>query len=122
MVSREEDSQRVGGTTRSSDELTATIRRLEARVARLEKSLAERSKFLRHLTRELCEEDLVTVSRVSCGLPPLPRAGFGLRGWRETTALSSGDVDRTMEEVWRSVTPPGEDPDEPDERGRTLRA
>jgi hypothetical protein len=120
VVSREEDSPRVVGTDASA--AGPTIRRLETRIARLEKSLADRSRLLRHLTRELCDEDLVTLSRVTCGLPPLPRAGFGLRGWRETTTLSSGDVDRTMEEVWRSVTPPRDDPDEPEERDRTLRA
>jgi hypothetical protein len=42
----------------------------------------------------------------AAGLPPLPRAGFGLRGWRETTALVPGDVEKTMKELWRSVTPP----------------
>jgi hypothetical protein len=83
-----------------------TILRLEARVARLEDLLAERSRFLRYLSRELCEEDLTMLSRASCGLPPLPRPGFGLRGWRETTVLSSGDVDDTMRELWRSTTPP----------------
>jgi hypothetical protein len=109
----------------SASEHLQTILRLEARVARLEELLAERSRFLRYLSREMCEEDLTMVSCASCGLPPLPRAGFGLRGWRETTALSSGDVEETMAELWRSVTPQAdygmEAPDE-DGRGGKLRA
>lgn len=88
-----------------------TITRLEARVTGLERLLAEKSRLLRVLTRELCEDDLITLSRLASGRPPLPRAGFGLLGWRETTALSSGDVDRTMKELWRSVAPPRLDED-----------
>lgn len=91
------------------DSPSVTIARLEARVARLERLLEEKSRTLRYLARELCDEDLATLSRASCGLPPLPRAGFGLRGWHETTLLSSGDVEKTMAELWRSVTPPEED-------------
>lgn len=102
----------------------AEVLRLEARVAELERILGERSRVLRYLARELCEEDLLTFSRSACGLPPLARAGFGLRGWRETTVLSSGDVDRTMRELWRTLTPPGSDPDEEGPGGdrRKLRA
>jgi len=91
-----------------SDSRSVTTARLEARVARLERLLEEKSRTLRYLARELCDEDLVTFSRAACGLPPLPRAGFGLRGWHETTLLSSGDVEKTMSALWRSVTPPKE--------------
>jgi hypothetical protein len=80
----------------------AEIARLTARVVRLEKALAERSRLLRELTAELCQDDLVSVSRVASGFPPLARSAFGLLEWRETTALSSGDVDKTMEQLWRS--------------------
>lgn len=107
------------------DDDSATVARLESRICRLEQILAERSRLLRYLARELSDEDLVTFSRASCGLPPLPRAGFGLRGWRETTALSSGDVDRTMEELWRTLRPPSdieEDDAAPDGRHGKLRA
>jgi len=89
-----------------SDETALRIARLEARVAKLETILAERSRLLRVLTRELCDEDLMNLSLLAGGLPPIARSGFGLLGWRETTALSSGDVDRTMEQLWRSVAPP----------------
>jgi hypothetical protein len=79
---------------------------LESRVAYLEKALAERSFMLRAFARDACEEDLINASRAAMGLPPLPRAGFGLRGWRETTTLVPGEVESTMRELWRSVTPP----------------
>jgi hypothetical protein len=82
-----------------------TIARLEARVSSLEKKLAERSAWIRAFARDAREEDLIRLTRAILGLPPLPRPGFGLRGWSETTALSSGDVEATMTELWRSLTP-----------------
>ena len=90
----------------------ATIARLEARIAYLEKRLAERSALIRSMTREVCSEDLLSLALFAAGHPPLPRAGFGLRGWKETTVLAPGDVEGTMRELWRSVTPP-ELPEEP---------
>jgi hypothetical protein len=83
-----------------------TIAYLQARVAVLERRLAERSEALRAVARDACDEDLINLSRTAMGLPPLPRAGFGLRGWKETTALAPSEVDATMRELWRSVTPP----------------
>ncbi|HZI67650.1 MAG TPA: hypothetical protein VFF17_13900 [Thermoanaerobaculia bacterium] len=83
-----------------------TIAYLQARVAVLEKRLAERSAALRAVARDACDEDLINLSRTAMGLPPLPRAGFGLRGWKETTTLALSEVDATMRELWRSVTPP----------------
>lgn len=82
-----------------------TIARLEARVAGLEKALAERSAQFRALGRDLCDEDVVNLSRLAAGLPPLPRAGIGLLGWRETTALTGGDVERTLTLLWRTIVP-----------------
>lgn len=87
----------------------AVIARLEARVAALERALEDRSRLLRQATRIVCEEDLLNLSRLVAGLPPIPRAGFGLRGWRETTTPTEGDVDKTMEELWRSAAPPALD-------------
>ena len=84
----------------------AAIARLEARVQALERSLAERSRLLRQLARVICEEDLMSLARLRVGRPPIPRAGFGLRGWRETTTLASSDVEKTMAELWRSAAPP----------------
>ena len=79
------------------------IAELEAQVERLEKSLAERSALIRALSPALCDKDLVTLSRLSSGLPPLPRSGIGLAGWRESTELSPADVEETMTELWRSL-------------------
>ena len=58
----------------------ATIGRLEARVETLERALADRSRLLRQLTRVICEEDLMNLSRLSVGQPPLPRAGVRASG------------------------------------------
>ena len=91
MVAAEDRSDRV------------RIAELEAQVERLEKCLAERSAVIRALSPELCDRDLVTLSRLSSGLPPLPRSGIGLAGWRESSELSPADVDETMEELWRSL-------------------
>ena len=87
-------------------EPASTIAYLQARVAVLERRLAERSAALRAVARDACDEDLINLSRTAMGLPPLPRAGFGLRGWKETTTLAPSEVDATMRELWRSVTPP----------------
>jgi hypothetical protein len=84
-------------------EAALEIARLAARVERLERLLSERSRLLRDLTPELCPDDLANLSRLAAGLPPLARAAFGLSDWRETTALSAGDVDKTMEQLWRSL-------------------
>jgi len=85
------------------------VEQLEARVAALEQLLADRSRLLRQLARVICEDDLMSLSRLTVGQPPIPRAGFGLRGWRETTSVSSGDVDKTMAELWRTAAPPALD-------------
>jgi hypothetical protein len=87
----------------------AIVEQLEARVAALEQVLADRSRLLRQLARVICEDDLMSLSRLTVGQPPLPRPGFGLRGWRETTSVSSGDVDKTMAELWRTAAPPALD-------------
>lgn len=81
------------------------IARLEARVHALETKLAERSAWIRAFARDARDEDLVKLCRAALGLPPIPRAGFGLRGWGETTELRAGEVEPTMSELWRSLTP-----------------
>jgi hypothetical protein len=87
------------------DAAAYTIARLEARVAALESKLAERSAWIRAWARDARDEDLVRLCRAALGMPPIPRAGMGLRGWGETTALSAGEVEPTMAELWRSLTP-----------------
>jgi hypothetical protein len=84
----------------------ATIARLEERVATLERVVADRSRLLRQVTRVACDEDVMNISRLAAGQPPIPRAGFGLRGWRETTSTTMGDVDKTMAELWRAAALP----------------
>lgn len=81
------------------------IARLEARVIALETKLAERSAWIRAWARDARHEDLVKLCRAVLGLPPIPRAGLGLRGWGETTELTAGEVEPTMAELWRSLTP-----------------
>lgn len=81
------------------------IARLESRVETLEQKLRERSAWIRALARDSRDEELVRLERAVLGLPPLPRAGFGLRGWSDTTTLSVGDVEDTLRELWRSLTP-----------------
>jgi len=87
----------------------ATIARLEERVATLERVVADRSRLLRQVTRVVCDEDVMNISRLAAGQPPIPRAGFGLRGWRETTSTTMGDVDKTMAELWRAAALPALD-------------
>lgn len=87
------------------DAAAYTIARLEARVAALESKLAERSAWIRAWARDARDEDLVKLCRAALGMPPIPRAGMGLRGWGETTELSAGEVEPTMAELWRSLTP-----------------
>jgi hypothetical protein len=81
------------------------IVRLEKRVETLERKLRERSAWIRALARDSRDEELIRLERAVLGLPPLPRPGFGLRGWSDTTTLSVGDVESTMHELWRSLTP-----------------
>jgi hypothetical protein len=81
------------------------IERLQARVERLEALLSKRSEMMRQLIAELCADDLVNASRLAGGLPPLGRAAFGLGQWRETTALTTSDVDKTFQQLWRSLSP-----------------
>lgn len=81
------------------------IERLRARVARLEALLTKRSEMMRRLIAELCADDLVNASRLAGGLPPLGRTAFGLGQWRETTALTTSDVDKTLQQLWRSLSP-----------------
>lgn len=82
-----------------------TIARLEAKIETLERKLRERSAWIRAFARDARDEELIRLERAVLGLPPLPRAGFGLRGWSETTTLNDGDVETTLSELWRSLIP-----------------
>jgi hypothetical protein len=89
------------------DALEATLRiaRLEARVAALEEALVRRSRELRELQRHLPSRELLNLSRLAGGLPPVPHGRYDLEVWRETTALSTASVEETLLDLWQSLTP-----------------
>lgn len=84
------------------------IARLEARVAALEAALEERSRELRLIQQHACHRDLVLISRLRAGLPPLPRGSYDPAFWRETTELTPADVEETLYDLWSSIVPSGE--------------
>lgn len=84
---------------------------LEGRVAALEEALAARSRELRKLQQHLLPEDLLLLSRIRSGLPPLPRQAYDLSLWTETRELTPADVEETMEDLWRSLRPVEEPPE-----------
>jgi hypothetical protein len=90
-----------------------TIARLEARVEALEAALERRSRELRLIQRHVCKRDLILISRLLAGLPPLPFGAYEPEFWQETTALKAAEVEETLTDLWRSLTPLSLDPDEP---------
>jgi hypothetical protein len=89
----------------SPEQQRRLIARLEARVAALEAALAERSRELRVIQEHVCDRDLVLISRLQAGLPPLPLGAFEPAFWEETTALAPADVEETLTDLWRSLAP-----------------
>ena len=85
---------------------------LEARVAALEAALERRSRIQRMIQREMCDEDLLIISRIEAGLPPLPRQAYDVELWPETADLTAADVEQTMGDLWRSLAPLP-DPEDP---------
>lgn len=90
---------------RDALESALRIARLEARVAALEEALVKRSRELRELQRHLPSRELLNLSRLAGGLPPVPRGRYDLEIWRETTALSTANVEETLVDLWQSLTP-----------------
>ena len=86
-------------------EASLRIARLEARVVALEEALARRSNELRELQRLLPSRELLNLSRLAGGLPPVPRGSYNLEVWRETTALTTATVEDTLLDLWQSLTP-----------------
>lgn len=80
----------------------ARIAGLEARVATLEKRLRARSQLIRALSREVCESDLIRISRLAAGRSAHPGSDTSLMGFREGIDLVVADVEETLEELWRS--------------------
>jgi hypothetical protein len=97
------------GDDRIALEASLRIVRLQARVAALEEALVRRSTQLRELQRLLPGRELLNLSRLAGGLPPIPRGRYDLETWRETTALSTANVEETLLDLWRSLaaTPSG---------------
>ncbi|HEV7670225.1 MAG TPA: hypothetical protein VGS22_17035 [Thermoanaerobaculia bacterium] len=91
------------GDDRIALEASLRIARLEARVASLEAALVRRSTELRELQRLLPSRELLTLWRLSGGLPPVPRGRYDLDVWRETTALSTANVEETLLDLWQSL-------------------
>lgn len=90
---------------------------LEGKVEALEAALEARSRLLRQLQTYADADTLLLISRLTRGLPPLPDRAYELDLWKETTRFTKADVDTTMRDLWRSLTPPDDppphDPDEP---------
>jgi hypothetical protein len=93
------------------DDPRLVIARLTARTAALERLLEERSKTLRRLAREICDDDVLVMSWLESGSSPPLAGDRGLRRWVETTSLTSADVESTMEELWRTDLPAPADED-----------
>ncbi len=93
--------------TGDPDPLESALRiaRLEARVVALEEALVRRSNELRELQRILPSRELLNLSRLAGGLPPVPRGRYDLEVWRETTALTHANVQETLLDLWQSVAP-----------------
>lgn len=89
------------------------IARLEARVAALEEILAERSRELQLIQQHVCRRDLLLISRLRAGLPPLPRGAYDPAFWRETVELENADVEETLSDLWASILPPAAAPATP---------
>jgi hypothetical protein len=90
-----------------------TIARLEARVEALEAALERRSRELRLIQRHVCKRDLIQISRLLAGLPPLPFGAYEPEFWHETTALTAAEVEETLTDLWRSLAPLSQELDEP---------
>lgn len=78
---------------------------LAARVDRLEQGNAERSRLIRRLAGELCDDDVLVLSWLATGSRPPISGDRGFRRWVETTELTSADVETTMRELWRTDRP-----------------
>jgi hypothetical protein len=82
-----------------------SIARLEARVAALEKAIERRSRELLDIQRHVCRRDVVVISRIRAGLPPLPYGAYEPAFWHETADLRPADVEETLEDLWSSLYP-----------------
>lgn len=81
------------------------IATLEAQVEALEGALARRSEELRRLQRYLSKRDLMILSRLQEGLPPLPLRAYDPNLWRETIDLEAVGVEEALADLWLSLYP-----------------
>lgn len=86
---------------------------LQAQVAALEALLARRSRELRLIQKYICRRDLILVSRLLSGFPPLPFGAYEPAFWQETTELTAAHVEETLVDLWRSLAPLPKNLDEP---------
>jgi hypothetical protein len=89
------------------------IAHLQAQVTALEAALARRSRELRLIQTYICRRDLILVSRLVSGFPPLPFGAYEPAFWQETTELTGAHVEETLIDLWRSLAPLPETLDEP---------
>jgi hypothetical protein len=90
-------------------EAAVRIAELEAEAEALREALRRRSRELRLVQRHVAKRDLIVISRLLAGLPPLPEIAYDVDYWQETTALVAVDVEDAMRDLWRSLTPPADD-------------
>ncbi len=76
------------------------LEELQARVAELERLLEVRSAELRALQRLLDHRDLLILTRLSLGRPPLEGLAYSPELWEETTSLRRLDVATTIGDLW----------------------
>lgn len=86
-------------------ERSAEVERLEARVGRLERGLADRSRLIRRLALEICDDDVLVMSWLAAGSRSPIGGNAGFRRWVETTELTPADVETTMRDLWRREAP-----------------
>lgn len=99
-------ARRAGSKARSTERREALARLgLAARVERLEQANAERSRLIRRLAGELCDDDVLVLSWLAAGSRPPSSGDRGSRRWLETTDLTTADVETTMRELWRTDRP-----------------
>ena len=101
------DAARRAGARARSTESRETLARLglAAQVERLEQGNAERSRLIRRLAGELCDDDVLVLSWLATGSRPPISGDRGSRRWVETTDLTGADVETTMRELWRTDLP-----------------
>ncbi len=82
---------------------SATIARLQSRVAALEAALERRSRELQAIQRQVCRRDLVLIARVVSGLVTPPPAYCEPELWHETTRATAADVEEALTGLWGSL-------------------